>query len=184
MMSNHKIMSFSNKPHQPVAKTLNKADYAKTFKKIESSSEKKIRKISKKPYKILEAPNLQDDFYLNLLDWSDKNQIAVALDASLYIWSGCSSDVTRLYETNQINDYICSVSFCDDNKIAFGNSNGQIKVYDIAKRKKLNSFEGHYGRVGSLDWSSGLLASGSRDGFVASWDLRSGMVNRYRAHTQ
>jgi cell division cycle 20-like protein 1, cofactor of APC complex len=144
----------------------------------------KTRKISKKPYKILDAPNLQDDFYLNLLDWSDKNQIAVALDSSLYLWSGCSSEITRLYETSQINDYICSVSFCDDNRIAIGNSSGQIKVFDIAKRKKLANFEGHYGRVGSLDWANGLLASGSRDGAVASWDLRSGMINRYKAHTQ
>ncbi len=53
--------------------------------------EKKPRKINKKPYKVLDAPNLQDDFYLNLLDWSDNNQIAVALDSSLYVWSGCSS---------------------------------------------------------------------------------------------
>jgi WD40 repeat protein len=127
---------------------------------------------------------LQDDFYLNLLDWSDKNQIAVALDSSLYLWSGCSSEITRLYETSQLNDYICSVSFCDDNRIAIGNSSGQIKVFDIAKRKKLANFEGHYGRVGSLDWANGLLASGSRDGAVASWDLRSGLINRYKAHTQ
>lgn len=28
------------------------------------------RKISKTPFKILDAPALQDDFYLNLLDWS------------------------------------------------------------------------------------------------------------------
>jgi cell division cycle 20-like protein 1 (cofactor of APC complex) len=64
---------------------------------MEPKAEKKSRKISKKPYKILEAPNLQDDFYLNLLAWSDNNQIAVALDSSLYIWSGCSTDVTRVY---------------------------------------------------------------------------------------
>lgn len=133
-------MNFSNKPNQQTSKNLNKGDITKTFKKIEMTKEKKTRKISKKPYKILEAPNLQDDFYLNLIDWSDNNQIAVALDSALYIWSGCSSDVHRLYETNQINDYICSVSFCDDNKIAFGNSNGQIKVYDIAKKKKINNF--------------------------------------------
>ena len=96
-MSNHKIMNFSNKPSCNAFKALNKADITKPFKKAESQGEKKMRKISKKPYKILQAPNLQDDFYLNLLDWSDKNQIAVALDASLYIWSGCSTDVNRLY---------------------------------------------------------------------------------------
>lgn len=38
--------------------------------------------------------------------------------------------------------------------------------------------------MGSLDWSNGLLASGSRDGAVASWDLRTGLVNRYKAHSQ
>ncbi len=76
------------------------------------------------------------------------------------------------------------MAFCDENRIAVGNSTGQIKVFDIAKRKKVGNFEGHYGRVGSLDWSNGLLASGSRDGAVASWDLRSGMINRYKAHTQ
>ena len=90
-----------------------KNDIAQSFAKIEPYPEKKVRKISKKPYKILDAPNLQDDFYLNLLDWSEKNQIAVALDSSLYLWSGCSSEITRLYETSQVNDYICSVSFCD-----------------------------------------------------------------------
>lgn len=100
--------------------------------------ENRPRKINKKPYKILDAPNLQDDFYLNLLDWSDNNQIAVALDTSLYVWSGCSTEVSKLYETNQINDYLCSVAFCQDNKVSIGNTLGKIKVFDIVKRKKVN----------------------------------------------
>lgn len=178
--SNHKIMNFSNKMNKETKGSKNVL--GKGINK--NPTEKKSRNISKKPYKILDAPNLQDDFYLNLLDWSDKNQIAVALDTSLYLWSGCSSEITRLYETSQASDYICSVSFCDDNKIAIGNSQGQIKVFDICKRKKVNNFEGHCGRVGSLDWSSGLLASGSRDGTVASWDLRDGIINKYKAHSQ
>ena len=28
------------------------------------------RKIPEKPYKVLDAPALSDDFYLNLVDWS------------------------------------------------------------------------------------------------------------------
>lgn len=28
------------------------------------------RKIAERPYKVLDAPNLSDDFYLNLVDWS------------------------------------------------------------------------------------------------------------------
>ena len=34
------------------------------------SSVLKTRKVSKVPYKVLDAPGLQDDFYLNLVDWS------------------------------------------------------------------------------------------------------------------
>ena len=113
LKSNHKIMSFAEKGTGTSNKKQGKSDIAQSFAKIEPYPEKKARKISKKPYKILDAPNLQDDFYLNLLDWSEKNQIAVALDSSLYLWSGCSSEITRLYETSQVNDYICSVSFCD-----------------------------------------------------------------------
>lgn len=56
-----------------------------------------MRKIQKHAYKTLEAPSLQDDFYLNLLDWSNHNNIAVGLESSVYLWSGCSSKVIQLY---------------------------------------------------------------------------------------
>jgi hypothetical protein len=39
----------------------------------------KIRKINSQPYRVMDAPNLIDDFYLNLVDWSLQNIIAVAL---------------------------------------------------------------------------------------------------------
>lgn len=32
--------------------------------------QRKGKKINKIPYKVLDAPALQDDFYLNLIDWS------------------------------------------------------------------------------------------------------------------
>lgn len=44
-----------------------------------SDISKHPRKISSQPYKILDAPNLCDDFYLNLMDWSLSNILAVAL---------------------------------------------------------------------------------------------------------
>lgn len=44
--------------------------YIKQFNKMTNDDSKKIRKIQKAPYKVLDAPALQDDFYLNLIDWS------------------------------------------------------------------------------------------------------------------
>jgi len=36
-------------------------------------------KIPKAPFKVLDAPALKDDFYLNLIDWSSQNTLAVGL---------------------------------------------------------------------------------------------------------
>ena len=36
-------------------------------------------KIPKAPFKVLDAPALKDDFYLNLIDWSSDNILAVGL---------------------------------------------------------------------------------------------------------
>ena len=40
---------------------------------------------------VLDAPALQDDFYLNLVDWSSQNVLAVGLGSCVYLWSACTS---------------------------------------------------------------------------------------------
>ena len=42
---------------------------------------------------VLDAPLLQDDFYLNLVDWSSQNLLAVGLGSSVYLWSASTSKV-------------------------------------------------------------------------------------------
>jgi hypothetical protein len=53
-----------------------------------------VRKISKIPFKVLDAPELQDDFYLNLVDWSSQNVLSVGLGTCVYLWSACTSQVS------------------------------------------------------------------------------------------
>lgn len=43
---------------------------------------------------MLDAPELQDDFYLNLVDWSAQNVLAVGLGSCVYLWSACTSQVS------------------------------------------------------------------------------------------
>lgn len=59
---------------------------------------------------MLDAPQLQDDFYLNLVDWSCTNVLAVGLSGAVYIWSACTSQVKKLCEVGE-NDAITSVSW-------------------------------------------------------------------------
>lgn len=49
---------------------------------------------------MLDAPELQDDFYLNLVDWSAQNVLAVGLGSCVYLWSACTSQVSTKKNKN------------------------------------------------------------------------------------
>ena len=81
----------------------------------------RLTSIKKFPYKVLDAPYLRDDFYLNLVDWSTNDQIGVGLQSSIYVWSGCTSKVKKIYESRSSMEYICSIAFLKhNNKICSG----------------------------------------------------------------
>lgn len=70
--------------------------------KLLRSPRKPTRKISKIPFKVLDAPELQDDFYLNLVDWSSLNVLSVGLGTCVYLWSACTSQVNdHPYQENE-----------------------------------------------------------------------------------
>ena len=75
---------------------------------IDPTQLKSVRKIPKVPFKVLDAPHLEDDFYLNLVDWSSSNILAVGLNGSVYIWSAASQKVEKLCEVPD-TDSITSV---------------------------------------------------------------------------
>lgn len=70
----------------------------------------RIRRIAPVPYKILDAPHLCDDFYLNLVDWSATNILAVALAQHVYIWNANTSSVHELVDLGERNR-VTSVSW-------------------------------------------------------------------------
>ena len=65
--------------------------------------------MNKVPYKVLDAPDLQDDFYLNLVDWGSSNVLGVGLGNSVYMWNSHSGRVTKLCELK--DDTVTSVSW-------------------------------------------------------------------------
>lgn len=60
------------------------------------SPKKSVRRIPKVPYKVLDAPDLQDDFYLNLIDWSSSNVLSVGLGACVYLCNAQTNNVQLL----------------------------------------------------------------------------------------
>jgi cell division cycle 20-like protein 1 (cofactor of APC complex) len=48
-------------------------------RQILESPRRQLRSVCKTPYRVLDAPELADDFYLNLVDWSSTNVLGVGL---------------------------------------------------------------------------------------------------------
>ncbi|XP_076462564.1 fizzy-related protein homolog [Babylonia areolata] len=142
--------------------------------KLLRSPRKAVRKISKIPFKVLDAPELQDDFYLNLVDWSSQNVLSVGLGTSVYLWSACTSQVTRLCDLSSDGDTVTSVSWSErqGQQVAVGTHKGYVQIWDVAVNKKLTTLEGHGARVGALAWNGDILSSGSRDRLILQRDVR------------
>jgi cell division cycle 20-like protein 1 (cofactor of APC complex) len=124
---------------------------------------KQVRKISKMPFKVLDAPSLQDDFYLNLVDWSASNVLAVGLGRAVYIWSACTSRVTKLCEV-PVDDSITSVGWSQrGSHLAVGTNSGETQIWDTNHCKLVRTLQGHLSRVGTVAWNGSIVSTGSRD---------------------
>lgn len=130
------------------------------------------RKIPRAPFKVLDAPNLKDDFYLNLVDWSANNLLAVGLGECVYLWSACTSVVTKLCDL-QFGGPVCSVAWDPQGaRLAIGTMPGSVQVWDAATGKLVRTLSGHTARAGCLAWGGAVLSSGSRDKDIYNRDLR------------
>nr|AVZ23618.1 cell cycle switch protein 52 A1 [Eriobotrya japonica] len=139
---------------------------------VQHSPVKAPRKVPRSPYKVLDAPALQDDFYLNLVDWSSHNVLAVGLGNCVYLWNACSSKVTKLCDLG-IDDSVCSVGWAQrGTHLAVGTSNGKVQIWDASHCRRVRTMEGHRLRIGALAWSSSMLSSGSRDKTILQRDIR------------
>ncbi|TPP64024.1 Fizzy protein [Fasciola gigantica] len=135
--------------------------------------QKQTRRISRVPYKVLDAPELQDDFYLNLVDWSSQNVLAVGLGTCVYLWNAFTSQVTRLCDVAGESDVISSVAWSKKGShLAIGTYRGHVQIWDVTKSSCISSLTGHLARVGALAWNADLLASGSRDRYILLRDTR------------
>ncbi|KAM3068690.1 substrate-specific activator of APC-dependent proteolysis [Clarireedia jacksonii] len=135
------------------------------------SPRKQPRAVSKVPYKVLDAPDLADDFYLNLVDWGSSNVLGVGLGSCVYMWNSQSGRVNKLCELQ--DDTVTSVSWIQrGSHIAIGTGKGLVQIWDAERTRRLRTMTGHTARVGSLAWNDHILTSGSRDRLIYHRDVR------------
>ncbi|KAJ1561688.1 3-hydroxymethyl-3-methylglutaryl-CoA lyase, partial [Cladochytrium tenue] len=128
------------------------------------------RVIPKTPFRVLDAPNMLDDFYLNLMDWSSTNILGVGLGSSVYLWSAQSNKVTLTW--NQKGTHL-----------AVGTNSGFVELWDVSRNKRVRQLHGHQARVGSLAWNDHILSSGSRDFSILTRDMRAPNDDSVFRHT-
>jgi len=138
-----------------------------------SLGQRGTRRIPKIPFKVLDAPSLQDDFYLNLVDWSSLNVLAVGLGSCVYLWSAFTSKVTKLCDLSESDDSVTSVSWTQrGTHLSVGTNLGEVQLWDVSSCKKIRTMGGHTARVGTMAWNEQHLASGSRDRSIYLRDVR------------
>jgi cell division cycle protein 20 (cofactor of APC complex) len=147
------------------------------------------RKLARDPYRILDAPGLLDDFYLNLMVWNSNDVIAVALDEAVYLGDMTSGGVSLLCRTEH-EHYVSSLEWIDCQHLAVGISSGRILLYDVETSLVIRRLSAHSSlRVSSLCWAnteSPRLTSGGKDGSVVNHDLRirNHIVTQWKKHTR
>lgn len=184
--STAKILSFGTPEVRPVQKTHQDGLREIYSSNLTEKKKPKARYISNTPERILDAPELLDDYYLNLLDWSSTNILAVGLGANLYLWNAASGTIDQLVENSDPENFITSVSWGEDGRtIAVGSTDTTIQIWDVDAKKQTDTRHGHMLRVSSLAWHSSLLASGSRDATIVCHDIRAGgTVATLRGHEE
>lgn len=135
------------------------------------SQNKPPRAIAKVPFKVLDAPELADDFYLNLVDWGSSNILGVGLGSCVFMWNSASGRVNKLCDLQ--DDTVTSVSWIQrGSHVAIGTNKGLVQIWDAERCRRLRTMTGHSARVGALAWNDHILTSGSRDRLIYHRDVR------------
>lgn len=169
---NQRILAFKPAPPESSKPIDLRSQYNRPLKPAASLNAQFRRRIPTAPERVLDAPGLVDDYYLNLLDWSSGNQVAIGLDRNVYVWSAESGSVSSLLECSA-DTYISSVKWSGDGAyVGVGLGTGEVQIWDVEEGTKLRSMFGHDTRVGVMGWNKHILSTGSRSGLVFNHDVR------------
>lgn len=155
---------------------INTDNFAFYKSELESHNAMLRKKISQVPYKILDAPGLEDDFYQNLIEWSPQNLLAIGINDKIYLWDLIKNSNTFTLNLNELefrkanianllnlphlidshynysesqNNSVSAVSWLSQgNDLAIGLKSGSILIYDINAGKIKNAFFKHKKRIG------------------------------------
>ncbi|KAK4480562.1 hypothetical protein RD792_013640 [Penstemon davidsonii] len=183
-MNKTRILAFKNKPPTPVDAI--PQEFSSTAHQVKAA--KPRRHIPQTSERTLDAPDLVDDYYLNLLDWGSSNVLSIALGSTVYMWDASDGNTSELVTVYEEMGPVTSIKWAPDGRhIAVGLNNSEVQLWDSTSNRLLRTLKGGHGsRVGALDWNNHILTTGGMDGQIINNDVRvrSHIVETYQGHHQ
>lgn len=124
-----------------------------------------------KPDHNLEAPGLKDDFYCNVVSWSQMtNRIAVGLSNAVYSWS-TDNEVILIHHDTSIS--VTAVLYSPGDFLLIGKANGDILLVSQAENEVKASFSNRGKTIFCFAWfpDCGRFFAGDSKGDVLYFDI-------------
>eukprot|EP00750_Incisomonas_marina_P033389 INCI9835.1.p1 GENE.INCI9835.1~~INCI9835.1.p1 ORF type:complete len:551 (-),score=107.42 INCI9835.1:135-1787(-) len=174
--------------HESIRVLYSKSNAVSPSARAKAAAAQPKRVVATTAERVLDAPELRDDYYLNLLDWNKSNVLRIALNQTVYMWNASTQGIAELCTLE--TGYISSLRWIEQgsNVIALGTSTGMVELWDVCKMKCLRRMDGHVSnsRIGVLSWNKHVLTSGGQDTQIVNHDVRTRehVACRFKGHTQ
>lgn len=134
-----RILAFKSKPPPPPEGFENdrKFLYSQNVAPGQAKPRAQFRHVPQTAERTLDAPDLLDDYYLNLLDWSANNVLVVALANTVYLWDAASSSIAELMTADE-DGPVTSVQWAPDGRfLAVGLNNSDVQLWDSQELRQV-----------------------------------------------
>jgi cell division cycle 20, cofactor of APC complex len=164
-----RVLSFAERPVHSVYPVLQPREQGGGLgqgapsEKQAGSPPTKQRAIPSTPIRTLDAPDLVNDYYLNLISWSAANVLAVALGQAVYLWNASTGAIQHLLTLPGADDIVTSVRWAQDS--CSGDCSGSSSSSSSVASSYNNS---------SSSSAAHLIAVGTSSGAVELWDCAAG----------
>ena len=92
------------------------------------------------PERMLSAPDLIDDYCLNLLDWGSSNMLSIALGNTIYLFDASKGSISELATVHEDDGPVCSVSWAPDGRhLAIGLNSSDIQLWDTSSNRLVST---------------------------------------------
>ncbi|QCD79513.1 cell division cycle 20 [Vigna unguiculata] len=167
-MNRTRILAFKNKPPTPV-ELIPKCIISPP---PPSKIPKPRHHIPQSSERTLDAPDILDDFYLNLLDWGCGNVLSITLGNSVYLLNADDNSTAELVTVDEEDGPVTSVAWALDGRhLAIGWSNFHVQLWD-SHSSRMNIKRWTSGTSGSLSWNNHILTIRGMDGRIVNNDVR------------